>query len=422
MKKSALLIAISIMSACSGNTGSQASFFPVPCLENISEDSPSAYARNNYYILGFYDDAGNRLDNFDKASVLLSKYNSISFNNYPLPQDGLYLFDNIGKANGYYDLEGNCILSFDKIKENIGYGVGRATNFSEGLAFIQSNTLGEQRFVINKNGDVLYETTCMAVSPFRNGYAYVEEDWNYGIISSKGEIVVKPDEEIIHNGSGTGLQHETYCVEGDDGYAIKDFSGNIVIDYISYEPMWIDDNGNAIYCSKEYPHNYGLVNKSGKKLTEPKYLEMKQDGELYWFMDENENVGWCDAKGETVIPAIDRDGKPLPFYGSKYSYMRATNPNNPDEPLAYLYTKKELNNGTYMPSKVFFNTRMLTPFVNEKAIAWDMKEDSHLILNENDAFASANLASFIFISPLRWDDYENIGEYIANPLTKWHRE
>lgn len=119
----------------------------------------------------------------------------------------------------------------------------------------------------------------------------------YGLIDSRGKIVVQPKWDYI-----LGASEELYPVEKDSVWGFIDRKGNVAI-----EPKYWDANffNQGLACVKNENEKYGFINKKGDTVIQFKYDE-SFGGFSKGLADItiNDTCGYVDKKGKLIIPLI----------------------------------------------------------------------------------------------------------------------
>lgn len=216
--------------------------------------------QNNYPIYGLADMDGNILlacysdspikvfqDN-GKTYYILRKYKK----SYICDSNGATIspkYDFISKGR-----EGTCI-AFE----------GKFTRDEDGEISGENGTF----CAITIDGQVKFRIKCQYLYSFRNGYATIKQDYHYGKVNTKGEIVIPPEYEAV-GAVKCGLV--AACKYGRWGYL--DEKNNIVIDFEYKEAEDFDDEGKAQVKIKG---SCATINTKGELLTEwehdPDYVD-----------------------------------------------------------------------------------------------------------------------------------------------------
>lgn len=307
-----LLVSWSLMLLSCGGGNQQVDIFPLVCYNGMKYNKDAKEYTEDYY----YGDAQGEvvIDYRGKVDAIDGKkvWSVGPFS------DGLAKIITQGSNCYFIDKQGQIVL-------NIGELFGdhySCSDFSEGIAFIKAPQ-GSFYSAINKKGEHLFDLDGEPFTPFVDGLALfrnMEHNYEIGIVNKKGEIILEPKH---YKGFSFDLRHGKLCVkqEGEKLYGAINLKGNIVINSISEEPFYFDDNNCAIVVCD---NKYGLIDEDGEFLIEPQYDYLVNDGKWYQFTTEDNKAGWCDKKGKVMIePFVDGDKKtPKLFYGDKWAWVR----------------------------------------------------------------------------------------------------
>lgn len=143
----------------------------------------------------------------------------------------------------------NIITTTEAVEENIANTYLEYCDYSEGLAWIKyENKNGDFWGCINKSGEVVFDLSAddiIKVTPFSNGYAYIEQNECYKTIDNTGKTVatynIDDKNSVLAFGDGYVLSKKyqadfdsseyTISVHNIDGSIIDSFSD----DYINYD-------------------------------------------------------------------------------------------------------------------------------------------------------------------------------------------
>lgn len=128
-------------------------------------------------------------------------------------------------------------------------------------------------YAISLDGHVKFTIRCQYLYSFRNGYATIKQDYHYGKVNTKGEIVIPPKYEAV-GAVKCGLI--AACKYGYWGYL--DESNNIVIGFQYKAAEDFDEEGKAQVQEKGF---CATINTKGELLSEwerdPDYVEFSYD-------------------------------------------------------------------------------------------------------------------------------------------------
>ncbi len=128
---------------------------------------------------------------------------------------------------------------------------------------------------IDQNGDQKQFTDFVYVSPFYRGYAWVAQEKaaaaKYGIINSKGELVVAPQYEQLNEINDSP---DLILVRKDQKYGIIERGGKLILDAI-YD--YIDINSSYSLGEISLNGKYGLVDRKANIVVAPIYDELRRN-------------------------------------------------------------------------------------------------------------------------------------------------
>ena len=188
----------------------------------------------------------------------------------------------------------------------------KVNDFSEGLAAVELN--GKYGF-INEEGDEVIKLEYDYADSFYGGRAFVEVDGFWGAIDKTGCRIVPPKyEEIDDYGFCNGLV--AVCINYKWGFI--DIYGNEIVSPIYDEVDQFNDDGLAIvglnrniimeYSSRgvkkyyETGIKYGVIEKIGEEIVEPKYDEIDGFYNGVAAVRLNDKWGLIDRNGNEITP------------------------------------------------------------------------------------------------------------------------
>ena len=170
-------------------------------------------------------------------------------------QDGSY-----GGLYGYMDKKGKMVIP---------YSYGYAGKFENGVAIVQKN---DEYITIDKTGKTIVKAKYDQIMPYSEGLAVVSLDQMYGAIDLKGKLVVPMHFDGLNSFSeglsAYNLLRGAGDYEGLYGYIDKDGSNVINAKWSDARPF---AEGLAAVFSDDEDGKWGIINKSGKYVVEPKY-------------------------------------------------------------------------------------------------------------------------------------------------------
>ncbi|MDR1915373.1 MAG: WG repeat-containing protein [Synergistaceae bacterium] len=252
--------------------------------EAISKYEDSlAYFRTDAFHDGFFDLSGDVVSSFDRSG---------SNEQYSFFSDGLLATLGGNGLYGFTDMLGNWVISPDY--EEVG-------SFNEGLCVV---TKGRVDGYINRSGDVVIDLKFKNALPFTYGMAVVDMDpGGCGVINKEGEWIAEPVYEA------SGRPGEGFLALQKDGkMGFIDSSGNIAIDF---KFLGIQPGGEIIndYCFSEglatvFDEERGrlVIDKSGDVLFDVKEIK----GKLIHPFNGGFMCAYEPEEGTTIL--IDRNG------------------------------------------------------------------------------------------------------------------
>ncbi|MDL2223489.1 WG repeat-containing protein [Bacteroidales bacterium OttesenSCG-928-M11] len=177
--------------------------------------------------------------------------------------------------------------------------------FSEGIAWVTRenghpeaiNTSGKSLFVLE--GAYYANSFNEGVSVFIK----LDDEGNhlYGVVDKKGKIIIEPSPNRIEDHFSEGLAVYVNQESYDKGYIDK--TGKIAINCQFSSAENFSSNG---YAAVEMGDQWGIINKKGEFVINPRFKMIIPDGNLFLFIDEDNKIGWCDKDGKNVItPQFD---------------------------------------------------------------------------------------------------------------------
>lgn len=229
---------------------------------------------------------GNEYQYIDKDGKIII---NPQFRDASVFRDGIALVQTSGDKPkwGFIDKAGHYII-------NAQYKY--ATIFSEGLAWVVSEDASP--CAIDKEGEIKFTLQAAEeVRIFNNGFAAYritskDGKQKWGFVDTKGSVAINPQFENV------GYFYDGMCaVSNESGkWGYIDESGKIIINY-QFSSASIFTSEYAIVSTN---NKFGTINKNGKYIINPQFDNMKKDGELFIF-EQDEKSGWCDASGKIII-------------------------------------------------------------------------------------------------------------------------
>ncbi len=263
----------------------------------------------------------------------------------PFQFDGAWHFrDGLAKVKltdrfGWINKTGELIISF----AYSCYPYYSNSNFVEGLACIKNATTQKYGY-IDMTGNVVIPCEYDDAKDFSNGLAAVEIETGWGYINKSGNVVIPLEykdaydfndnnigrikrvewqdselitckrlidsygNEISHPGDVEGYSEGMYLICINDKYGYMDINYNIVIP-CKYDYAEEFDKGFAhIYNKKLNGLLYGLINKMGVEIIEPKYdyVHFSEEHNLIR-VSQGEKNGVANIHGEIIVPISYND-------------------------------------------------------------------------------------------------------------------
>ncbi|MFK7809495.1 MAG: WG repeat-containing protein [Saprospiraceae bacterium] len=185
---------------------------------------------------------------------------------------------------GFVNKEGREIVpcQFRKVKD-----------FSEGLAAVKAT---RKWGFIDQNGDTAIEFNFRRLGNFKNGLAWAYTYKGVGYINQKGEFVIDPKFNKAHDFEG-----DIARVQVKGKYALIDKTGAYVLKpkYSNIEAF--NEEGLAIVRYGNNNIKYGVINQSGKLITDNHYKSVAPYKEGRAAVKYKGNYGFIDTSGKLII-------------------------------------------------------------------------------------------------------------------------
>ncbi len=420
-----ILICLSVIS-CDNASQNQHNIFPIPCIDKNGHP---------YYI----DENGHRLDDLEES------LKELGANKNWLPdffKDGVIKVDlnrNGSRICLFLDEDGETVLDvYNTVFRNLfpkEYDKALCTDFSEGIAFVTSDTTAFHSYAINKEGEVVFELNGNPVTGFNHrGRAFFKNSQGYyGVIATNGQVVMEPRESIVINRYNLPPRRGMVNYKTDGRYGLMSFNGQSTTGGISDNPMILDRNRCVVFYDKEND-KYGIATKHGEILCITDYKDLRNDGKWYYFETKDNKIGWCDKNGKVVIPPIEKAGNqmanskcfdlPRPFFGSKLSVVTLTTKgaNGYPEYLSAGLLPKNMKSmkGTLSIKNTVHPTESgiaISPIVNRRIMILDMLNRANLYLFKKGGVYK--ISKTPFEPRFGYEDFNTYGRFAIYPSSVW---
>ncbi|RXT04536.1 WG repeat-containing protein [Ammoniphilus sp. CFH 90114] len=249
----------------------------------------SIAAFGDHYLFGFIDHHG--------QWVLKPQYGQVSKFSEGLAFYSTYGINSKDNSYGIIDKQGNVIKNEE---DYLGqpYRVNQVYGFSEGMAAFMDYTVEKWGYV-NRKGDIVVPPQYDRVHNFSHGLALVEKDYNLSFIDKNGKVVVS-------------LPPHSWAEPFSDGVALVQIGGTVkYIDPTGKAVLTLPNNGNTYSSFSEglevvglsEGEQYGYMNKSGKIVIPAKFSNASPfvEGLAVVSLPDKDGEGLIDATGKLVI-------------------------------------------------------------------------------------------------------------------------
>ena len=211
------------------------------------------------------DDSGTLFINKQGEQVFRMPDDMMSFSDF---HDGLLAVFTSGEssANGYIDTKGNVVIPLN---------LKVVSDFSEGLAFVESNSF--RGFIDTKGQEVISCSDYEWIGSFHEGLACVSKDMKLGFIDKTGTLVIPIKfESDIEEGDMPVMEYFSngVCHIRVD-HCFIDSKGNVLFRY--NEALWASDFSEGLAVVDMYGRKYGYMDKQGKTtITDTEITKIKE--------------------------------------------------------------------------------------------------------------------------------------------------
>ncbi len=165
--------------------------------------------------------------------------------------------------------------------------------FSDGLALVKDNS---KWGFIDAQGNKVIDTKYDIASSFTKGAAIVKLNNKFFLINKKGE----PVNDNKYDAAGTP-DNGTFPVQKDNMTGLIDSKGNVLIDFKQSYKSLLYMSDDRVWASKD--GKWGLLDKTGKALTEFIYDGANFFKNGYAVVKQNETYGLINKAGKFIVPA-----------------------------------------------------------------------------------------------------------------------
>lgn len=169
---------------------------------------------------------------------------------------------------------------------------------------------------INSDLDTIFKGKLQEIERFYDGYGVFKKDNKYGVVDSKGNIVIPNTYEYLTN-SGKGFFSNSI----NDEYGLINYKNQIVLNP-EYDYFLFPENDKNIVV-KNKRDMYALFNRKGKQLTKFKYTSINDytSGKIYFFKSKS-GQGYLNSRGREILQLDKEYDYCQNFDNMKYAIVR----------------------------------------------------------------------------------------------------
>ncbi len=248
------------------------------CIYDVNDEDGTYKTKvlneNNEEILTGYDTI-EAIDNYDSKQNIWYEDNVLR-----VSKDGKY---------GLINFDGEEILSCD-------YDEITALESVTGNFIVKKD---DKVGLVNDQGQTIisveYSDILTLEEGYKNEYIIVNEDNEYGVISTIGTVLIEPQYEAVkYLGSST-----LFAVKESGDWKIADTEdGTILLDE-GYEDIVEVNSGYIIVMDSE--GKYGVVTEENEQIIEPEYEDLEYAFSIYYIAEKDGKYGIINQENETVI-------------------------------------------------------------------------------------------------------------------------
>lgn len=152
--------------------------------------------------------------------------------------------------------------------------------------------------LVNEKGQTIIKTEYKNILTLKEGYKseyiIVNEDNQYGLISTSGTVLIDPGfEEVKYLGSSN-----LYAVKEDETWKLMSTEEKKIIIDSGYEDI-IEAKSENIVVKKD--GKYGVIDKNNKEKIKPQYEDLKYAFSIYYIAKKDGKYGIINLENETII-------------------------------------------------------------------------------------------------------------------------
>ena len=230
----------------------------------------------------------------EKSEEMFTGYDKIeALDNYDSKQN-IWYEDNLLRVSkdgkyGLIDFEGKEVLACE-------YDEITALNGIKGNVLVKkAGNVG----LVNEKGQAIvpvqYKNILTLKEEYKNEYIIVNENNQYGLISTSGTVLIEPKYEMVKY-----INSSTLFAVKESGVwkLINTQDGSIIIDG-GFDDI-IDAKGDSIVIVKD--GKYGVINKNKEEIIAPQYEELKYAFSIYYIAKKDGKYGIINTENEIVKP------------------------------------------------------------------------------------------------------------------------
>ena len=230
----------------------------------------------------------------DKNEEILKGYEKIeAIENYDSKQN-IWYEDNILRVSqdgkyGLIDFEGNKILECDYDE------ITALTSIKNAFLVKKAGNVG----LVNEKGQTIIQTQYKEIltlkEKYDNEYIIVNENNQYGIISTSGIVLIEPIYEAVKYVNAS----DSFAVKEEGVWKLYNVESKSFIIEDGYDDIIEAKNGNITVVKNG---KYGIINSNKEEKIAPQYDDLKYAFSIYYIAKKDDKYGIINLENEEIKP------------------------------------------------------------------------------------------------------------------------